>query len=294
MIKKIFKKFSFYLDRLFLFRFEKSIVKSGEYSSSTSDNGWYIRSIEGFLKSNKKFKRFKRSPAYREVLEHVSYKQACDYIKRIEDLSPKYLKKKSIECISINDVIGYPIIFEFPKYGNLSGPTLRYLYVCAHLSQFFKMDDIDDIAEIGAGYGGQALIYNQLFSYQMYNIFDLEPVCRLIEKYLGNFYLSGGVIASDINTFPLRPSNSFDLVISNYAFSELPKKLQKIYLEKVILKSKRGYLTMNTGNDLEALPRKSRYNRSELLELIPNSRVVDEDPLTAERNYIIIWGEDSE
>jgi putative sugar O-methyltransferase len=292
MIKKILKKFNFYLNRLLLFRFEKSIVKSGEHASSTSDNGWYIRSIEGFLKSNKKFKRFKRSPAYREVLEHVSYEQACDYIKRIEDLSPNYLEKESIENISINDVIGSPILFEFPKYISLSGPTLRYLYVCSHLSEFFNLDEVNDIAEIGAGYGGQALIYNQLFSYQMYNIFDLEPVCRLIEKYLGNFYLSGGISASDINTFPLRPLRNFDLVISNYAFSELPKKLQKIYLDKVILRSKRGYLTMNTGNDLNGPARKSRYNCTELLKMLPNSRVVDENPLTADRNYIIIWGED--
>ena len=154
------------------------------------------------------------------------------------------------------------------------------------------MSKINNIAEIGAGYGGQALMYNQLFGYQMYNIFDLAPVCKLIDKYLGNFYLSGGIVPSDINKFPLRDGYVFDLVISNYAFSELPKKLQKIYLDKVILRSKCGYLTMNTGNDLNGSGRKSRYNCSELLEMLPNSRVIEESPLTAKMNYIIVWGED--
>jgi hypothetical protein len=39
----------------------------------------------------------------------------------------------------------------------------------------------------------------------------------------------------------------YDLVISNYAFSELPSELQTRYIEKIILKAKRGYLTINSG-----------------------------------------------
>ena len=48
----------------------------------------------------------------------------------------------------------------------------------------------------------------------------------------------------------------------------------------------------STGNDLNGPGRKSRYNCSELLEMLPNSRVIEENPLTAKMNYIIAWGED--
>ena len=72
----------------------------------------------------------------------------------------------------------------------------------------------------------------------------------------------------------------------------MQRYIQKIYLEKVILRSKRGYLTMNTGNDLKGYGRKSRYNCSELLDMLPNSRVIEENPMTYKKNYIIIWGED--
>jgi putative sugar O-methyltransferase len=291
-MKRLLRKLKYYLNRLFLLSYDNDIVKAGEQDTSTSDTSWYIRSVESFLKSNKNFNKFKRSPAYKEVLEHVTHQQSLDYISRIEELAPHFLDKTNLEKVAANDTIGLPILFDFEKYGKLSGPSTRYLYVCSHLNSFFDMKDINNIAEIGAGYGGQALIYNQLFDYQMYNIFDLEPVCRLIDKYLGNFYLSGGVLSSDINNFPLRDGDFFDLVISNYAFSELPKKLQKIYLKKVILRSKRGYLTMNTGNDLKGYGRKSRYNCSELLDMLPNSRVIEENPMTYKKNYILIWGED--
>ena len=51
-------------------------------------------------------------------------------------------------------------------------------------------------------------------------------------------------------------------------------------------------MTMNTGNDLKGYSRKSKLNCSELLEILPNPRVVDEVPLTDPRNYILVWGED--
>ena len=89
---------------------------------------------------------------------------------------------------------------------------------------------------------------------------------------------------------------SFDLVISNYAFSELPRNLQEIYMNKVILNSRCGYLTMNTG-----LVKKSekitssenklrRYTSDELVKIIHGARLIREVPLTPPNNYIIVWG----
>jgi len=290
IISRVKNKIKHYIDRFSLLKYESIIVKSGEEATSTSDNDWYIRSVESFLRYDKKFQKFKKSPAYREVLEHVTQDQALQYIDQIKEISPEMLSADSLKSASMNDVVGSPIIFDFGKYGDYSGPTVRYLYVCAHIKSLFNVDKIENIAEIGGGYGGQALLYNQMFKYNAYTIFDLEPVCRLVDKYLGNFFLTGGIRALDINKFPLG-EKKFDLVISNYAFSELPKKLQEIYLNKVILNSKCGYMTMNTGYDLKGFRRESRYNCSELLDMLPNSRVIEEKPLTAKMNYIIVWGE---
>jgi N-acetyl-gamma-glutamylphosphate reductase len=77
------------------------------------------------------------------------------------------------------------------------------------------------------------------------------------------------------------------LVISNYAFSELPRSIQDVYLKKIILNSKSGYITYN---EISPSYFKS-YKSEELVKIIPNARIIDEKPLTNKNNCIIIWGE---
>lgn len=77
-----------------------------------------------------------------------------------------------------------------------------------------------------------------------------------------------------------------DLFISNCAFSELNREIQKEYLEKVIMKSKRGYITWNESS----YKRFGGYSVDELVSAISGAIVIDEKPLTYVNNRIIIWG----
>jgi len=54
-MKRLIRKLKYYLDRFVLLAYDADIVKAGEAETSTSDTSWYIRSVESFLKSNKKF-----------------------------------------------------------------------------------------------------------------------------------------------------------------------------------------------------------------------------------------------
>jgi rhodanese-related sulfurtransferase len=76
-----------------------------------------------------------------------------------------------------------------------------------------------------------------------------------------------------------------DLVISNYAFSELARELQLLYIRDVLLKSKYGYITWNnlSSKNLGGL------SVGEILRLIPNSDVLPEFPLTSDENVVIYW-----
>jgi hypothetical protein len=78
-------------------------------------------------------------------------------------------------------------------------------------------------------------------------------------------------------------------VISNYAFSELPYETQLIYINKVLLKSKNGYMTMNSGLDTSAF-QKNHLSLKEITNLMPNIKIIPEEPLTSKGNYIIVWG----
>ena len=81
----------------------------------------------------------------------------------------------------------------------------------------------------------------------------------------------------------------YDLVISNYAFSELPRKIQDEYLEKVILKSQRGFMLMNSGKTNKTGRSEGKITLEELRKSIPNLQELPEVPLTSPDNYLLVW-----
>ena len=92
----------------------------------------------------------------------------------------------------------------------------------------------------------------------------------------------------ELSTLNQSQQVKFDLVISNYAFSELPSHIQKTYIQKVLGNAKKGYLTMNSGRGESRTDRKLKIE--DLRDLLPNFEVFEERPLTNQNNYIIVWG----
>ena len=81
-----------------------------------------------------------------------------------------------------------------------------------------------------------------------------------------------------------------DFLISSYAFSELQKPVQDMYIEKVISKSKAGYISWD-GEYAKSFTGFDGYTLEEFLKKIPNPKVIPEDPVsTSQDNRIIMWG----
>ena len=83
---------------------------------------------------------------------------------------------------------------------------------------------------------------SKLQSISTYYIFDLPEVELLIRKVAMTLripYLSLLPMETSI------PDEEIDLVISNYAFSECERQTQLAYFDRVIKKSKRGYIIYN-------------------------------------------------
>jgi putative sugar O-methyltransferase len=142
-----------------------------------------------------------------------------------------------------------------------------------------------NIAEIGAGFGGQAHAITSNFEIAKYSIFDLPEVNRLIKIFLASLLNTDNFVFVD-GRGDLSPNLKFDLVISNYAFSELNRETQEKYLNGVLLNSKRGYITWNELSFRSM----NGFSKEELLELIPYSFIIPEEPLTYPNNAIIAWG----
>lgn len=81
-----------------------------------------------------------------------------------------------------------------------------------------------------------------------------------------------------------------DFFMSSYAFSELQKSVQDMYIEKVISKAKAGYISWD-GQFSKTEYGIDGYSLEEFLNKIPNPKVIPEEPVsTSPNNRIIMWG----
>jgi putative sugar O-methyltransferase len=261
----------------------KKTLFSHSGDESDSQATFYQNAVSSINSNPKVYERFRQLYDYREILEHVDYSLGRKYLDVINQNEKQIWE--SLSEFRKNDLIGKPRTFSFEGVGRISPTTLRYVAVATDIRRVFGKSKINRIAEIGGGYGGQASILNCLGMYEKYFIFDLLEVQKLIQRYHSS-------VGAALVEFPLVDNVSYkeyDLVISNYAFSELPRRIQDEYLDKVILKSRRGFMLMNSGKGNITGRSEGKITLEELQALIPNLQELPEIPLTSPDNYLLIW-----
>ena len=252
---------------------------------SDSQVTFYEQQLSRLLKSKKRLSDFRRKYDYREILEHVTYTQGKSYLEQIQEYSPQnYIEL--IEKNKANDLFGNPYEYQYPGVGRVSPTTLRYISTAIDIFETIRLNKESVVAEIGVGYGGQAAILERMYGIRNYSAFDLPSVIQLSNVYLNSVnsklkFTSSG-LSSDKN-------NTWDVVISNYAFSELHRDLQLSYIERVIANSKSGYMIMNSGRSNITGRSEGKLSLDEIRNYIPNLQVKEEVPLTGPDNYIIYW-----
>lgn len=227
------------------------------------------------------FSTFKQHPHYTQILEHVSESQGRDYL----DLLPTDF---NFEPGKLNDKLGNPVIYNYPKIGLMSPTSLRYLKVAHDIQCLFSATEHMkewDVCEVGGGYGGQALILHELFGWKTFNFVDLPEAISLIHKYMSKVDLVYKCL------FNWSDDYEYDLFISNYAFTEICKKEQERIIKDFILPSKRGYITANFVSRSGGI---YSLSHDDLLAKLSNKnpKVLPEIPLTHQNNVLIIWGQD--
>jgi hypothetical protein len=185
---------------------------------------------------------FKANRVYQTILEHTSQQAAVLYLDFIKnEFRGLYDSNKNllIDLCNQNDKYGKPSKSPISDFCICSPSNLRYIYhsflILSNI-QKNKLYDVD-LVEIGGGYGGLSLfIHNlaKLFNIKIksYSIFDLKEVTILQKRYLALHNI-------DVNTYHIDDEwqlNQNSYLISNYAFSEIPKDLQVQYTEKVLNK----------------------------------------------------------
>lgn len=257
-------------------------ARSATDQTSISDDDLYPRFCALAASDDDVFARFRRSVIYMRILEHTTRGQGLDYLRELR-ASPSVLSGIG-PMLNAHDV-GGPRTYRFPSIGVASPTTLRYGKVAGDLAKLFGPLDGMRVAEIGIGYGGQARALTHLWRLSRYELFDLPAVLALAKRFLAESGADDKPLGFHDGREP--DEVAVDLVISNYAFSELRRELQEKYLEAIVLKSARGYLTYNHISP----PELKTFTADDFLKLVPGSRKVPEVPLTNPHNVIIVWGD---
>ena len=253
-------------------------------STSVSDNEIYPDFCAKASIYSDIFINFRTNDIYKNILEHVTQSTGEAYLNQIKKLSSDYFKH--FEKFKENDLWGNPETFEYPELGTISPSTLRYIKVYYDLQNLFGSMDGLKICEVGVGYGGQCRIINSVDKPVEYTLVDLKPCLNLAQRYLDNYILSSKVRYLTMNELD---KEEYDLFISNYAFTEVLRDIQAVYLNKIVLSSSKGYITYNK------MPLELGFNcytSEELVSMIPGSEIIDETPNSPGHpdNCVIIWG----
>jgi hypothetical protein len=235
------------------------------------------------------FAVFRRDPHYISVVETVWETTGRAYLDRIGDDTVRGICLRSAAA----DTVGGPLTYAYEDV-QVAPTTLRYGKVLCDLIDLFPhFPVLEEIAEIGIGHGGQARIiaeyaHSARLRLRAYTCLDMLPVLLLGREYLEHFRLD--IQFRFLSKVELPRDARWDLAISNYAFSEFDRTLQEEYLDRVLRRAEAGYLTMNSGLWRGEWNGHACFTAEELCGSLANAALLDEDPLTAPDNYILVFG----
>lgn len=249
--------------------------------TSITDTNEYRDFCKSVVENTELFEQFRNDPSYCVIVENVTREQGAAYLYYIK----KHMKDFDLyrDKFQLSDKIGNPKLEDYGEDGIWSPTTLRYVKVLAEINEYFGPLEDFAIVEIGGGYGGQYKIINDYSKIEYYDIYDLKETNMLISKFLSYFELSS--LLSEELSLP----SSFDLVISNYAFSEISYDMQKKYMSYVFDNCNRGYITYNNISNAHNIDSITSEEFKDYVKL-RGGFCIEEFPKTNEDNFIAIWG----
>lgn len=225
------------------------------------------------------FQTFRSSFIYKDVLEHVPHRVGIKYATSLRKSKNFNLLIQSSKLI---DNFGNPWRFNYKNIGLCSPTTLRYLFFADKITVLFPNRSFSRVCEIGCGFGGQILALSSVIKFNHVTFVDLQPVLTLTQKFATECNVTYSI---ELKSPQSSRQEQHDLLISNYAFSELTREFQDKYLDLYVKGSKHGFMMWNPLS----YEKFDGYSLEQILEKIPNSHTEKEIPTTFPDNYLIYW-----
>lgn len=247
--------------------------------TSLSDHASYRSFCSLAAADDEVFRRFRSTHrSYSDVLEHVSGTLALEYASHLR--LPETATEVELK-LATTDRVGTPLEIQVPGVGSVTGSVLRYLSVARDIQALPGVHAESHFLEVGVGYGGQVRVLANLFPGASFTLVDLPETLNLARRFLEASRVEADI--SYVAASAVRPVES-DVFISNYALSELRRRVQNMYLSNFVSRSRSGYVTWNAIS-----PRSYRSMTIEDLVSRVGGVVAPESPLSYPGNVVIRW-----
>lgn len=218
------------------------------------------------------------SGPYTAILEHVSDSLALEYA---AELNLANTGSETELNLALSDSVGSPRVLEIAGVGATTGSVLRYLSVARIISKSLQPSSRAHFLEIGVGYGGQVRVLSGLYPNARFTLVDLPETLTLARRFLQE---SGvGARIEYVASTKVRSIQS-DILISNYALSELRRPIQERYMRDFVSCANAGLVTWNSIS-----PRLFRSVSSDDFAARVNGSLFPEVPLSYPGNQVVLW-----
>lgn len=209
---------------------------------SISGNMPWARVCASYAHGSIESRQFRRLKAVRSVVETVGITEARHYAARIREWAAGWLDHPQVRAIDDwGDPIRCPAILLGTSRA-FSPTTLRYLATALWLKRSGKLPPNSEILEIGVGFGGLAAM-NALVSGSTTVLVDLPQVEQAAVRMMHELGMGEHVVRST----SLGNTDTVQLLVSNYAFSELSSSLQDDYLRDHLTRARHGAMVSNAA-----------------------------------------------
>jgi hypothetical protein len=193
------------------------------------------------------FESFRLAPECKGIVETVPAIDGADYLAHVRRHSPSLMEH--LPRFARSDTVGGPARYWYRtgalRARRMAPTTLRYVKTAGDLQRLFGSLDSLRILEIGGGYGGLCKVITDVWRWRTYTIIDLVEPLALTHRFLRSFSIADIVLVDAMSVADSPRADEYDLVISNYAYSELRLELQELYYRRVLEGIARGYMMWN-------------------------------------------------
>ena len=229
----------FYIFIIFAISFnsgcQKNSIKKNSEPRCIYDQSVFTQCCLKAVADEQAFASFKRDPFYSLLYQGYSFEEGLSFLHAIENHSPSLITH--FDVLRTNDEMGNPRIYDYGKYGLFSPTTLRHIQIAGRIRA--HVGGAHHIIQIGGGYGGLCKILHALSLWESYTIVDLPEHLALARKVLEKEGIKN-VRFLNLDAIPL--DAEYDLVISDLSFSEFSRRFQKIFIDRILVHARSGYI----------------------------------------------------